>query len=100
MFHFFSWKVWEVGDIFSCYFHASFLVTAGSSEASRKLSHCLGLAIPNAPELAPLLVSGVEGTAAPPDFKTDKHRLGEADPRVTPGLWRSLTIWNILQIWK
>lgn len=28
---FLSWKVWEVGgDIFSCYFHASFLVTVGN----------------------------------------------------------------------
>lgn len=35
---FFPWKVWEVGgDIFSCYFHASFLVTVGSLEASKSL---------------------------------------------------------------
>lgn len=31
------------GDIFSCYFHASFLVTVGSLEAS----HHLGLGVPD-----------------------------------------------------
>lgn len=34
----FPWEVWEVGgDIFGCYFHASFLVTVGGLEASKSL---------------------------------------------------------------
>lgn len=54
-FFFFFLESWEVGgDIFSCYFQASFLVTVGSSEASRKPSHGLRLVTPNSPGLAPL----------------------------------------------
>ena len=52
LFFFFSLESWEVGgDIFSCYFQASFLVTVGSSEASRKPSHGLGLVTPDSPGL-------------------------------------------------
>ena len=52
---FFFLESWEVGgDIFSCYFQASFLVTVGSSEASRKPSHSLRLVTPDSPGLAPL----------------------------------------------
>lgn len=91
MFPFFSWKVWGVGDdIFSCYLHASFLVTVGSLAASRKPSHRLGLVIPDSRALAPLpagdkrvlLLQGPRRTgarAAPPNAGSGRSQ-AQSDP--------------------